>query len=47
MDACCWVEKDLCSACLTPAEFRRFMAGDRNPSRGKDGRRLAQPGEVL
>jgi hypothetical protein len=32
---CCWVERDLCSACLTPAERKRAKAGDRNPSQGR------------
>ncbi|SRR6266704_2182697 len=32
MDACSWVELDLCSACLTKPEFKRFLAGQRKPS---------------
>jgi hypothetical protein len=41
-EACAWAERNLCTACLTPAEFKRFLAGDRQPSRGRDpkGRRL-------
>lgn len=34
MDSCSWVELDLCSACLTGPEFKRFMAGQRKPSLG-------------
>lgn len=35
---CCWVEKDLCSACLTRPEAMRWMAGHKNPSRGVFGK---------
>lgn len=27
MQPCCWVERDICSACLTHAEFVRFIRG--------------------
>jgi hypothetical protein len=34
--SCCWVETDLCSACLTKPEFERWAVdGDDKPSRGK------------
>jgi hypothetical protein len=33
---CCWVEKDLCNACLTKPERFRFMAGHKQPSLGRD-----------
>lgn len=36
IDACCWVEADLCSACLSGPEFMRFMAGHKRPSVGLD-----------
>lgn len=35
MDSCSWVERDLCSACLTGPEFKRFLAGNRKPSLGR------------
>jgi hypothetical protein len=33
---CAWVEHDLCDACLTPAECKRWIAGFPKPSGGKD-----------
>jgi hypothetical protein len=35
LQSCCWVERDLCSACLTAPEFKRFMASHKQPSLGK------------
>lgn len=35
MDSCCWVERDLCSACLNKSEFGLFPAGHKRPSLGK------------
>ena len=35
MDSCSWVELDLCSACLTGPEFKRFLAGIRKPGLSK------------
>lgn len=29
MDSCCWVTEDLCSACLTDAEFRAWTAANK------------------
>jgi len=34
MDSCSWVELDICSACLSAPEFKRFLAGHRKPSLG-------------
>ena len=34
-ESCCWVEQNLCSSCLTPAERKRWLAGDKKPSRGR------------
>jgi hypothetical protein len=34
-DYCSWVERDLCSACLSAPEFKRFMASHKRPSLGK------------
>jgi hypothetical protein len=32
---CCWVERDLCSSCLKPAERTRWVNRDKQPSRGR------------
>jgi len=32
---CSWVEKDLCSGCLSRTERRRWLDGDKNPSKGR------------
>lgn len=32
MECCCWVEQDLCSACLSRPEFERFLRGETKPS---------------
>jgi hypothetical protein len=31
---CSWVENDLCSACLTPRERKRWLNGENQPSGG-------------
>lgn len=33
--SCAWVERDLCSSCLSPTEKKRFEAGDKTPSQGR------------
>lgn len=33
--SCCWVERDLCSACLTPAERKRWMAGKKSTAKSQ------------
>ncbi len=48
-DACFWVERNLCSACLTPKEHELFLAGFPNPSGGKDpkGSKTGAMGEKI
>lgn len=33
--SCCWVERDLCSRCLTRPERARYLDGQKNPSQGR------------